>query len=575
MSIGLSLTMIPTAVTQSQWEAFWRNSLHLFDKFPVHLVRVVERDTNYGKIRLLSRNLIDSDARGEFFGFAGDAISLATGEEVRIYRDLEHYRKKWKPADDSVRDPLYCTFSDYGSDDEVINDSGYSPPDLVGVKVFHTSTLGFPYHIAVSSMIMLCEHLLEGQCVGWEQLRIRECMTIRPWICKLFDSDIPLPVCLDTSRLWNRIEGVCGNIKLTTKRFKERFIGTKSQSIHRLLAESRESTMRELAEELLDIDNINRAEAVEISESFLEATDDLDMYLDLIDFRNSLATANNNNPENKNIPLFSLESVLTMLIKHNVTVTKYQCEELYDFKRWMNMDGDAVFSSNTAMIKAFVPRIFEFYCSKSDLLDAFYRRDPENRDKLQEEAEKTFNVTEEQTKRISEVVRMLKNKADNFFEENENNNMIELPDEAVNDPYLFFEYYVKSESHIQARTLTTFDNESVVNIGRKAGLFLSIANKFNFGIDAEELFNDKSGELQKTVIANTINDYAISILERTWNEIENLKDKELLDLLTIVLTMYTKKDHEKIAANIIQLVNQPHYWDLFKKTATQKTKNKK
>ncbi|MDR2761182.1 MAG: hypothetical protein LBB88_01120 [Planctomycetaceae bacterium] len=555
MTIELSLTSIPTSITQSQWDVFWNDSLRMFEKFPVSLVRLIDRQTNYGVIRLLSRNLVDSDSNGEYFTISGDASSLTTGEDLQIYRDFEYYRKEWNNSDTNLNDPLYCTSTDYDPEKQ----DKYPP--IHGVKIFHIITHGHPYHYAVISIIAMGEYLLGGKCVGWEKLRHKESIAARHWLCDIFETDIPLPICLDASRLWNRIEGICGDIKLTRKRFKERFIGTRAKEVHRLLAESREITMRELAEELLEADNINDPFAISVSESFLEATDDLDMYLDLIDFRNSLAKARNNDDSSgSQYTIITLESVLQMLIMHHVTISKWQCEELHDFKRWMNMEGDSYFSANTSVIKALVPRKFDFYCSKTDLLETFIHRPSADPKSLKEAFESAFLEVEEQIERITKAVRKIKDEADRKYPPEKGGIDIKPTD---NHP---FTYVVQSEARVQSQLLEPMGNNDVINLAKKTCSFIANIRKYNFDVNIDEMLDDTSGELQKVAIANLIKDYALPMLEEVWDQLINTKDVKLLNFFVILITVSTSKEYNRLLPIAVQLVNQPNFWELFKKT---------
>ncbi|MDR2642360.1 MAG: hypothetical protein LBC74_06160 [Planctomycetaceae bacterium] len=557
MIIDLSLTFIPTAIQQSRWDIFWESTLRMLENFPVRLIRLADKRTDYGTIRLFSNKLTDSDVNGEFFAFSGDAVSFTMGQEIRVYHDIEYYRKQWHNIDEKIKDPLYCTWQDYDSNNENIH------PELWGVKIFRSCTQGRPYHVAATGLIILAEHLFGDKCVGWDQIRLRECNEIRPWVSHFVNADVQIPVCMDASRLWNRIEGVCGDIDLTKRRFNERFIGLHTQKIHRLIAESRENTMRELAESLLSCNRIDSPEAVDISESFLEATDDLDMYLDLIDFRNSLAIANNKDSSKKQIPLFTLESVLRMLIMHQVTITRWQCQELYDFKRWMNMDGDDTYAASTSFIKSIVPRVFEFYCSKSDLLDTFYRRDPSAREQLEKVSNEAFETSDALTDRLATVIREIKDKAEEAYPIGNSG--------PLTPSFETFPHFIDAEARVLSHSLEPLSNKEVIKLAQRANSLLHVRDSLNFGVDTDELFNDTSGEMQKTVIANMISDYALPILESTWNMIVALEDDKMLNLLALMTTVSTTKEYSKIKPVIIQLVNHTRFWKLFKESTLSTT----
>jgi hypothetical protein len=328
-----------------------------------------------------------------------------------------------------------------------------------GVNIFHVDTQGLPYHAATSGVLMLAEYLFADYCLGSWQLRLFESMEMRLWLNDVFNCDLSIPICLDASRLWNRIEGVCGDIELTKMRFGEMFCGHHSQKINRLLAESRESTMRELAEQLLVFNSIDVQGAVELSDSFLDATDDLDMYLDLVDFRNSLATAQNKELAKEVIPIFTLESVLRMLIMHQVTITEWQCQELHDFKRWMTMDGDSDCAARLTLLRAFVPRIFDFYCSQSDLLDTFFRRDPSLRERLQVVANRAFAESNSHVERLTSMVRSVREKAEELYP-------IEDCEHPTPSPETFPQY-MDAEARVMLHAYEPLTAKDVINLVKR------------------------------------------------------------------------------------------------------------
>jgi hypothetical protein len=352
-----------------------------------------------------------------------------------------------------------------------------------------------------------------------------------------------------------------------------------------LLAESRENTMRELAEELLQCDDIDQQSSVEIADSFLDATDDLDFFLDLIDFRNSLARSNNTS-NSKPTAIFSWESVLRMLILHHVTISNWQCEELHDFKRWMNMEGDSVFSANTSLIKMFVPRKFEFYCAKGELLDTFIRRDPSRAESLKKAIDNATVEAETQIEKITSAVRMIKDEADKNYPPEEGGVKMPLKDNQM------FTFVVQSEARIQSHFLEPMNKNDVIELAKKTCSFLKIINKFKFDVDVNDLLNDKSGETQKNVIANLISDNALSILEDSWERIVNSYDFQLLSFFAVIMTVATSREYKNSAPKkrkdvgefmasikehdhgliptIIQLLNQPKSWDTFKTTILMK-----
>ncbi|MDR1924032.1 MAG: hypothetical protein LBQ66_06630 [Planctomycetaceae bacterium] len=553
--IGLSLNLIPT-VTQSQWERFWSDSLSMINKFPIKIVRLIDRKTPYGTIRVFSQQITGTDQYGEYLGIAGDLFSMTISDEVRIYRDIEYYKKRWHDKDDKHFDPLFCTTEDED------NDAG--SVSLRGVEVFRVNTMGRPYHLAVEAVIMLGEYLFMQKCLGWEKMRPKECEQIHTWLSKIFNAEIPIPTCLDASRLWNRIEGVCGDIDITTRRFKERFLGTKDQEIHRRLAESRERTMNELAGFLQYYNSPRHKAIIDITEAFLLATDDLDAYLDLIQLRNSLATAANKERKNdEQFTIFELEDVMKMLIINQATTTKWQCEELHEFKRWTSFEGDVHYSSNTSLIKSIVPRCFEFYCSPSELLETFCKHEPSKKEIFEKALEEGNQESKALTAPIEAFVRMLRQKAVDEYPHFKDQKDIVVP------PDIQFEYFVQTEARIQSGMIEELKKDDVKNIAIETRELFPLLTQPTASVDFETIIKDKTGKKQLQTIVDLLKDYSTPISEETWEAIENSNDVTLLNLFIVLLQISGKKQYEKLYATIIHCLNQPKTWNTFKKYATK------
>jgi len=94
MGLYLLLNLTPT-VTAEQWERFWCDSFEILRKFPLRLVRPSTRKTPYEIQKIWTNDLSATGTNGEYWEIAGDTESLMFGEPVRLYRDIEYYRKKW------------------------------------------------------------------------------------------------------------------------------------------------------------------------------------------------------------------------------------------------------------------------------------------------------------------------------------------------------------------------------------------------------------------------------------------------------------------------------------------------
>ena len=156
MGLYLSLNLTPT-IDKDQWDRFWCDSLRILQNFPVRLVRSSQHKTSHDSQQVWTNELTATDKNGEYWEIAGDTESLAFGEPVRLYRDLEYYRQKWRQQNPGKRlsnkDPLFCKSKEFTQAEE---EDEHVP--LSGVEAFDSRTQGYPYHHAVVAVATLAEH---------------------------------------------------------------------------------------------------------------------------------------------------------------------------------------------------------------------------------------------------------------------------------------------------------------------------------------------------------------------------------------------------------------------------------
>ena len=563
MGLYLSLHLTPT-VAADQWDRFWCDSLQLLREFPLCLVRASEYKTSYGCQKTWTNNLTATDDNGEYWEIAGDAESLIFGESVRIYRDVEYYRKKWKRLKPEKRpqneDPLFCT------DQNFSKAKGDVP--LLGVQVFQSRTQGYPYHHAIAAVVSLAEYRFPLHSFAWGDLRPVGCDAVRQWLSSLFNENILSPICLDAARLWNRIEGTCGDISTTTQRFEERFLGTSVQRIHRMLAESREATMQKLASDLLQYDTVTIGFR-ELSKSFLEATDDLDLFLDLIELRNSLVADKKTRKKNRSI--ISWEDVLKMLAGGFVTYSQWQGEEIRTLRRWIEMEGGIAHTINTTFLKMVIPDFFNFYCSEKDLLETFGRREPEKLEDFNQLLHDTLDENLESVDMIKDFVRTMHERAEAHASHSEI-----IDDDSGNDADGNFARFMKDEIFVQSELTEPLTEKSVALLGRYFGFYANEMQKVVSDVEYANFLKDPTGNNQRNSLLAMIHQNDVRLLEEAIQEIERTDDRELLKLFTVLspcLFVDTFRRaapiifgdaFEKVRPALWHLLNKPIWWKTFR-----------
>ena len=558
MGLYISLNLTPT-IASEQWDRFWCESLQLLKNFPLRFVRPAKHNTSYGFQKIWTDKLIANDENGEYWEVAGDAESLVFGESVRLYRNIEYYRNQWRrlvtekrPTND---DPLFCTSQDYAK-------SEYDDVPLAGLQLFRSGTQGYPYHHAIVAVVTLAEHRFPLHSLAWDDLRPQECNTVREWLSSLHHEDVLLPVCFDAARLWNRIEGACADIPTTMKRFEERFLGSPVQRIHRMLAESKTATMEKLADDFLQYDQVTLGFR-DLSKSFLEATNDLELYLDLIGIRNSMAQSKES--QEKKHAVIKLEDVLKMLVKGFVSYSQWQGEEIRTLRHWLELEGNVVQTINATILKMGMPVFFDYYCPENDLLDAFIRREPAKRDLFHQVLQDTLAKNSTAVDLIKDFVHSIEVQAES-----------EASDDTENDDSEGrFTRLMRTEASVQSGLPTPLTEESVALLGRFFGYHVGEMQRVMTGTEEVKFLNDPTGKNQRTALLAIIHQNDGRLLEEAILEIERTDDVELLKLFVAVAPSLFNdvfrreapqlfgKGFEKIYPALWHLINKPIWWKTF------------
>ena len=555
----LSLDLTPIIATE-QWDRFWCDSLYLLQKFPLRLLRPSEHKTSSGFLKIWTDQLTATDSNGEYWEISGDTESLLFCEPVRVYRDIEYYRQKWSRINPEKRppngDPLFCMAQEFTNVDGVVQ--------LCGVEFFHSQTQGYPYHHAIAAVAILAEHRFPLLALAWGDLRPGGCDNVRQWVSSLFNENVLMPVCLDADRLWNRIEGACGDIPATTERFEERFLGTSVQRIHRMLAESRETTMQRLAEDILRFKTITLG-LKKLSKAFLEATDDLDLYLDLITLRNSLVSSKEE--EKNNLSIINLGDILEMLVKGFVTYSQWQGEEIRTLRRWIESEGGIIHTLNTTIMQMSIPDYFDFYCSEKDLLEAFVRREPAKQEKFKQVLEDTLKKNLKTVEMIKDFVQTMKEHA-----EAQTRHSKTVEDGSEN----CFVRFMKDEASTQSKLPEPLTEETVALLGRFFGFHIHQMYDVLSGTEETEYMNDPTGNNQRNAILGVIYRNGARIMEDTLLEVEQTDDVELLklfaalspclfsDMFRMSASEMFGEEFETIYPVLWHVFNKPIWWKTFR-----------
>ncbi|CAK0769996.1 conserved hypothetical protein [Gammaproteobacteria bacterium] len=364
MGLFINLTAQLNRIEPLDWEAAYRDSLVLLQHFPATLVRHDSQKVG-GHRRYFSTDKIIRDPSGEdeCWSISGDRDSGRDAEEFSLHRYIHR-----QPGYDSAKTPDVDVL---WAGEKAIDyrDGGR------GINLFGNKTQGYPYHLALLAVAALFEHRFPGRCFVFGDIDQESARQVVRWVNAVLPAEpvaIGVPVCFDGPSLYRRLASLYDDQKLVTKRFKTLFHGSEEETLHVLLAHAeRDGLCQSLAEDLNSYQSLFQRGATSILSSYLSATQDLEVVIDLV------LTANRSRTQ----PEFLLEDLLKVLCQGFVTLDFPERAPLSVLSRPVErMATIEETFSQIFMSLAGAPLDMGFYINRIALLEAFAARAPDRRE---------------------------------------------------------------------------------------------------------------------------------------------------------------------------------------------------
>ncbi len=520
MSTGVFLYVSPT-VSSEAWLHAWNECLLLAKHFPLHLVARGKRNSDFGPQTVWSRKLTETDDNGEFLHFEGDEQTHKAYGEFRLYRTFGSVKAVPFSID---QDPL----SKQSATEETIDEEAF------GGHRIAASTEGYPYHYAILAIGMLVESRFPRQAfVFAHNINLQKCIWVRDWANSVLEKPIHLPVCVNPSALWNRLEGLDIPDSLLYEQFLKIFCDHPSQNIRWLLAHSRQRTIRWCAEKLRNQD-LRGFFARDDVGHFLEGSGSVETLIELIRERNNISYQDEQ---------IDLKYLIGFLTSHFITFTPDSREVVASFTRVMDESTDALSNFSRMMFKMMgAPKLFNFYIPREELIDIFSAQEPENRESFDE-------IVRDEEEKAGQELQKLRDQADELLARQKREFTLEEP---FAPPENFQQFLANEADYHKNRKQ---DIEDFIH--KKKPLWDDLLT----GLLKEELIRISDAPQQLIVLLfSCMTSGNIVIVESAARQIEQMTDAALLRKLVAVAA--GSEPHFGYPREAQKILETPELWEI-------------
>ena len=499
-----------TGITQQQWEPVWNECNDVLQYFPVPLTysALVNK---WGTERLERKtDLIHEDGDQTYLCVNSDIATLIVGDSFELYKNINMFPSTQYIDEPSDKDILWL------DEDDIDDYRGRC-------RIWENGTRGAPYGLAMIAVGILLENRFPYNCFMFGfSYTDQHVEYMSSWLAGVLKTKINLPICNDPERLWERIVPLYPNIELAIRRFC-RLAQTDPKQCYDLVIKYGygDALQNELIRSLSRYSSISQWGSIDLLFPFIEATQDIELVAKMI-------KRIDDNYDNKN---FSLESLLSLIIRHGATINPIHSEIV---KEW-NDRGDGLTTTfgelNMLILKMKgMPQKIDFYASPDKLIEIFGCMEPENGTEF-------VNIIEEETKKCIEKYKKLEDATEKIVEQSSMTDSFAYSDSSkimarwTRRRYLPYEDYILSQVEEQ---IERFNNsvESSLSIAKDLGQLVKEYDETN-----DKPFRLNSRKKTVTELSRLSKERNFAIRETTWEIIDNEKDIDILTMLRAYLSI--------------------------------------
>jgi hypothetical protein len=504
-------------ISQSQWEDAWLKCVEILNFFPVPLAMSHARRKGRVKYYVWSDRLVlDENTEDERLAFQSDYVSLEWGGVFRLYRNIESYAGHPAPE----RDILW-----HDTEDDEQHYFGYIQD--TSRCIWDNGTKGAPYSLAVLALGIYLESRFPENCFMHGEYSGDQIERMRLWLGGVLQEPVPVPLCNDPDRLFERLLPLYPEAGSLVIRFMELSKSSLHDSFAFLIEKGcHEALRKELISQLKSYRSPLQWGASGLLLPYLEATSDVEAVIALVQ----------GVQKERDCESFSLTGLLELLIDKGITINPYDGGS--ETVREWNRTGEGLTTAIQGLNRIFLrmsglPDKIDSYMSVDELLEIFACTEPANGANFR-------NIIEKGTKKVSENYKKLEEVTETISEQmtgdDDMTSYFESKAQWIRRYGLPSEEYILGE--VEEQCFTLYEHEEVAlrmaeGLGRKQFLYEQETGVPFFEGSQQDAVND---------IVQYTSDY-FSLRETAWQSIENEKDMDILKMLMVYASIDRNELH--------------------------------
>jgi hypothetical protein len=533
-------------ISQPEWEDAWLKCVEILDFFPVPLARSHERSYKKGKkskgeYYVWNTCLVsDENTKDECLAFQSDYVSLEWGGIFELYRNIACY------ADHPVSDKGLLWHEQKSENEQyyfghIMDDSRF---------IWDNGTGGAPYSLAILALGMYLESRFPEHCFMHGDYSEDQIERMRLWLEGVLQKPVPVPLCNDLDRLFDRLLPLYPDAGSLVRRFLVLSKLSLYDSFTFLIEKGcHEALQNELISQLKFYDSPLQWGASDLLLPYLGATCDVETVVTLVQ-----KTQKENGYED-----FSLTNLLKLLIDKGITVNPYDTGS--ETAREWNKTGEGLTTGMESLNRVFLrmsglPDKTDCYLSADKLLEIFACTEPANGVNFQKIIEKGTKKVSENYKKLEEVTESISSKRMTDKDHPEPASYFTSKAHWIRRHGLPSEEYILREVKEQCFTLHKLEEVALKmasSLGRNQFL-----HEQKIG---EPFFEGSQQEAVNSIIRYTADRFTLR--ETAWQSIKNEKDMDILTMLLVYVCVDKEELHFYQWRKFI--LESPELWPEMKK----------
>ncbi|GHT16443.1 hypothetical protein AGMMS4956_18930 [Bacteroidia bacterium] len=511
--MNLSLLFNFKGVTQTEWDAAWKECYHILEQFPVPLGTISDEE-KWGCTRqvISSKILSDEGTKDELLKFRLDMISLEFGGVYKLYRDLNHYAE-FKCNHDILWDNTEEAKNYIGEEFNIDHVVG-SPLDIWG-----NGTGGAPFTLAVLALGILLENRFPDNCFLWGEYSDEQVEKMRIWLSALLHENMNTPICNDLERLFERLITLYDAPDLVVRRFWALSESGLRETFQFLCEHGYDAALQdEIIRRVKGYSSVAQWGVTDLLYPYLEASRDIEHLIELVQKVHAI-----NHQKD-----FSLEVLLESLVNKGITVNPYQ-NDSETVKGWNNLDKTLTTPMQdlnmTILRMSGLPSRIDFYISVDELIEIFGCTEPANGKKFQKIIEQGTEKTKENYRKLTEVTEQLADKMSQNAPD-KSTSYFQTKAALIRRQYLPSADYILCEVENQSQVFPAYKERSIM-LAKVLGdntvkIFKNEPKKFTF------LSLEEAKKKLTEIISNKF-----KLRDTAWQAIDDETDMDILKMLII------------------------------------------